>query len=182
MNFILLRYNLFIISILTFQSEVFSQNWNPVTAVITFKIKHLGSTADGSFKDFSGNIFFDQANISTSSIKATIDAKSFRTSINLRDEVIKGEDYFDAAKYPKISIASTKIEKNVEQNSYTGFFILTIKNVTKNIKIPFTFTKYGTKATFQGNFSINRTDFGVGSKSILIGNSVNISILVNTQQ
>ena len=174
--------NLLIVSALSVLSPTFAQNWKPISSAITFKIKHFGAVADGSFKDFSGTIFFDATNISATIIKANIDTKSINTGIGLRDNTLRGNDYFDVEKYPKISMVSTKIEKNVGQSSYTGFFMLTIKGITKNIKIPFTFTQDGAKAVFQGNFEISRTEFGVGGKSLIIGNSVNISILVNTQQ
>jgi polyisoprenoid-binding protein YceI len=172
-----------IISTLVFQDKIFAQNWKPVTAAITFKIKHsLGATADGSFKGFAGTIFFDAMNISTAAIKATIDAKSINTGINLRDNTMRSDDYFNVEKYPKISMVSTKIEKNIKENEYTGYFNLTIKNVTKNIKIPFNFVQNGTQATFKGSFAINRTEYGVGEKSALLGDTATITITVNTQQ
>lgn len=172
-----------IISILIFQDKIFAQNWKPVTAAITFKIKHsLGATADGSFKGFVGTIFFDAMNLSTATIKATIDAKSINTGINLRDNTMRSDDYFDVEKYPKISMVSTKIEKSIKENEYTGYFNLTIKNVTKNIKIPFIFTTTGNQATFKGTFAINRTEYGVGEKSALLGDTATITITVNTQQ
>lgn len=174
-------YILLIISLLTLKTE--AQNWKPVTAAITFKIKHsLGATADGTFKGFSGIIFFDATNLSTASIKATIDAKSINTGINMRDNTMRDEDYFNVEKYPKISMVSTKIEKNIKENEYTGYFNLTIKNVTKNIKIPFTFIPNGTQAIFKSTFSINRTEYGVGDKSALLGDTTTITITVNTQQ
>lgn len=183
MNRKLSTYSLLIISILSLKNEVFAQNWKPVTAAVTFKIKHsLGATADGSFKGFAGTIFFDAMNLTTASLKATIDAKSIDTGINMRDNTMRSEDYFNVEKYPKISMVSTKIEKNIKENEYIGFFNLTIKNVTKNIKIPFTFTQNGTQATFKGSFAINRIEFGVGEKSALLGDTATITITVNTQQ
>ncbi len=174
---------LLIINFLSLQTKIYSQNWKPVTAAITFKIKHsLGATADGSFKGFSGTIFFDTTNLSMASIKATIDAKSINTGINMRDNTMRDEDYFNVEKYPKISMVSTKIEKNIKENEYTGYFNLTIKNVTKNIKIPFIFTTNSTQATFKGTFTINRTEYGVGDKSALLGDTATITITVNTQQ
>lgn len=172
---------LLIINLLSFQTS--AQNWKPVTAAITFKIKHsLGATAEGSFKGFSGIIFFDTMNLSTASIKATIDAKSIDTGIHLRDNTMRSDDYFNVGKYPKISMISTKIEKNINENEYIGYFNLTIKNITKNIKIPFVFTQNGTQASFKGSFAINRTEYSVGEKSALLGDTATITIIVNTQQ
>jgi polyisoprenoid-binding protein YceI len=172
-----------IISTLSIYTKAFAQTWKPVTTVITFKIKHsLGATADGSFKGFAGTIYFDAMNLTTASIKATIDANTINTGINLRNNTMRGSDYFDVEKYPRISMVSTKFEKTIQENEYIGYFNLTIKNITKNIKFPFIFTKNGNQATFKGSFTINRTEYGVGEKSALLGNNATISIIVNAQQ
>lgn len=172
-----------IISTLSFYLGANAQNWKPVTAAITFKIKHsLGATAEGSFKGFAGSINFDPMNLASASIKATIDVKTINTGINLRDNTMRSDDYFDVEKYPRISMVSTKIEKTTKENEYVGYFNLTIKNVTKNIKFPFIFTQTNDKGTFTGTFSINRTDYKVGDKSALLGDTATIFITLNTQQ
>jgi polyisoprenoid-binding protein YceI len=172
-----------IISTLNFYFGANAQNWKPVTAAVTFKIKHsLGATAEGSFKGFAGSINFEPTNLSNASIKATIDVKTINTGINLRDNAMRSDDYFDVEKYPRISMVSTKIEKTTKENEYFGYFNLTIKNVTKNIKIPFIFAQTNNKGTFTGSFSINRTEYGVGDKSALLGNTATIYITINTQQ
>lgn len=172
---------LLIISTLSITS--FAQNLKPVTAAITFKIKHsLGATADGNFKGFAGSFTFDPENLATALIKASIDAKSINTGINMRDNTMRSDDYFDVEKYPRISMVSTKIDKGTKENEYIGFFNLTIKNVTKNIKIPFTFTQNGSQSIFKGTFAINRIEYGIGGKSALLGDVAIINITVNTQQ
>lgn len=178
-----LLYISLIISTLNLHLVVNAQNWKPVTAAVTFKIKHsLGATAEGSFKGFAGSINFDPMNLASASIKATIDVKSINTGINLRDNTMRGDDYFDVEKYPRISMVSTKIEKTTKENEYIGYFNLTIKNVTKNIKIPFIFAQTNNKGTFTGSFAINRTEYKVGDKSALLGDTATIYITVNTQQ
>ncbi len=171
------------ISTLSFYFRATAQNWKPVTATVTFKIKHsLGTTAEGSFKGFVGSINFEPTNLANASIRATIDVKTIDTGINLRDNTMRGDDYFDVEKYPRISMISTKIEKTTKENEYIGYFNLTIKNVTKNIKFPFIFTQTNDKGTFKGSFSINRTEYKVGDKSALLGDIATIFITVNTQQ
>lgn len=172
-----------IISTINFYFGASAQNWKPVSTVITFKIKHsLGATAEGSFKGFAGSVNFDPSNLASASIKATIDAKSINTGINLRDNTMRSSDYFDVEKYPRISMVSTKIEKTTKENEYIGYFNLTIKNVTKNIKFPFIFVQTNDKGTFTGSFSINRTEYKVGEKSALLGDTATIYITLNTQQ
>lgn len=160
-----------------------AQNWKPTTAAVIFKIKHaLGSTADGSFKGFSGTVVFDVNNLVGSSLKASIDTKTIDTGLGLRDKTLKGSDYFEVEKYPKISMVSTKIEKGTKENEYIGNFNLTIKKTTKNVKIPFTFIQNGTNAQLKSNFQVNRLDYEVGEKSSLLGDVATVSITLNVQQ
>lgn len=183
MNRKTILYIFFILSTLSHYNETKAQNWKPVSTAITFKIKHsLGATAEGSFKGFAGSINFDPINLASASIKATIEAKTLNTGINLRDNVIRNDDYFDVEKYPRISMVSTKIEKTIKENEFIGYFNLTIKNVSKTVKIPFTFTQNDSQGVFKGSFSINRIEYGVGEKSVLLGETATIFITINTQQ
>lgn len=183
MNRKIILYISLIICTLSYYIETKAQSWKPVTAAITFKIKHsLGATAEGSFKGFAGSINFDPMNLATASIKATIDVKTIDTGINLRDNTMRSNDYFGAEKYPRISMVSTKIEKAIKENEFIGYFNLTIKNVTKNVKIPFTFTQNNAQGVFKASFSVNRTEYGVGEKSALLGDTATIFITINTQQ
>ncbi|MDP5121547.1 MAG: YceI family protein [Spirosomaceae bacterium] len=174
---------------LTFVSFVFAmqsatgQDWKPTTAAITFKIKHaLGAYADGKFGGLAATVNFDADNLSSSSISASVKTATFDTDNSIRDKELKSDEYFDVAKYPTITMKSTSIAKGSGANSYIGTFDLTIKNKTKSIKIPFTFTENGSTGTFQGQFTIDRTEFGVGEETRLLSNDAKISIKLNVKK
>ena len=171
------------ISYLCFVGQVSSQVRQTVTAGVTFEIKHSwGAPAHGSFDGFFGSIVFDPHDLSRASIRASIDAQSVNTGLKIRDDILRNSEYFNTDRFPKISISSTKIEKSIKKNEYFGYFGLTIKNTTKNIKIPFTFEQMNTKGIFRSTFIINRLDFKIGRKSILLDNTASILITIITQQ
>lgn len=177
------KYNLLMISYLCFVGQVSSQVRQTVTAGVTFEIKHSwGAPAHGSFDGFFGSIVFDPHDLSRASIRASIDAQSVNTGLKIRDDILRNSEYFNTDRFPKISISSTKIEKSIKKNEYFGYFGLTIKNTTKNIKIPFTFEQMNTKGIFRSTFIINRLDFKIGRKSILLDNTASILITIITQQ
>lgn len=93
----------------------------------------------------------------------------------MRDDHLRKPDYFDSDKYPRISMQSVKFEKT-GPISFNGTFRLTIKEITKEIIIPFSFIKIQGKTEFKGNFSINRRDFGVGEKGLTLADKVDITI------
>jgi len=72
-------------------------------------------------------------------------------------------------------MASTKIKKT-DSDNYIGNFSLTIKGITKGISVPFTFSVMNNVYALKGAFSINRLDFKLGEKSIILSNNVKINI------
>jgi polyisoprenoid-binding protein YceI len=155
-----------------------AQNWKPVTAGVSFKLKMLGTEVEGKFKGFSGVLKFDAKDLANSSLSATVDASTIDTDNSLRNKHLKEkESFFYVAKYPQLKMKTTKIEKNGE--NFIGYFDLTIKETTKNVKIPFTFKQEGEKASFQGSAVINRRDWSVGSGTLGMSDNVTFTIIVN---
>ena len=132
-----------------------------------FAVKHLMiSTVRGEFGKTEGTVVLDPADLTRSTVEATIDATTVDTRDAKRDEHLKGADFFEVAKFPKITFKSTKVEKAAGGLKVTGD--LTIKGVTKpvvlevagpsdEIKDPWGNTRRGLSATTR----INRKDFGV---------------------
>lgn len=159
-------------------NDIFAQNWKPVTAGVNFKMKMLGTSVNGNFKGFSGILKFDANDLANSSLTGTVDASTVDTDNNLRNRHIREkEEFFNVVKYPKVKMKTTKIEK--EGNNYVGYFDLTMKETTKNVKIPFIFKQEGDKATFQGSTVINRRDWKVGGGTFGMGDNVTFTITVN---
>lgn len=139
---------------------------------VTFTIKHFGINTKGSFNGLKGSIKWDPANPSNSSFNVSIDAKTINTGIDMRDNDLRKEHYFNAAKYPTINFVSTAVSAtNVTGN-------LTIKGITKQINIPYTVKPSGNGYLFEGKFSINRRDFDVGGSSFTLGDSVEVKLKV----
>ncbi|MEM8892426.1 MAG: YceI family protein [Bacteroidota bacterium] len=172
-----LSFNIFSISLLAiflfgFQTAInpISYKINSSSAKVSFIIKNAGLNVDGEFSGLSGTINFDKDNPSASKIEASIPVKSVDTGINKRDEHLRGEDYFEVEKYPNIRFVSTKItSKDDVWYNVTGNF--TIKETTKSVTIPFTFSNN----VFVGKFNIDRRDYGVGGNSWIMGDKVKIS-------
>ena len=93
----------------------------------------------------------------------------------MRNHDLKNEEkWFNTSKYPTISFKSTKIEKSA--NGFIATGDLTMKGVTKTVRIPFTFNPSDNSGIFKGEFTINREDFGIGNKGGSVGDQVTISL------
>ena len=155
--------------------------WKIKTSSITFKIKNAGLSVDGSFTGLVADIKFNPLKPEEASIKASVEAKTISTGIEMRNTHLSKPEYFDVEKYPRISLQSVKIEK-VGPISFTGIFKLTLKNVTKEITIPFTFIKTPEKTELKGSFSINRRDYNIGGKSFTMSDYATVTLIADLNE
>src|SRR5438105_7490586 len=82
---------------------------DPVHSQPMFEVRHMGfSIQRGSFGKATGKITLDRA-AKMGSIEVTIDTTSIRTIDPRLDARVRGEDFFDVAKYPTLSLKSTKV-------------------------------------------------------------------------
>jgi polyisoprenoid-binding protein YceI len=146
---------------------------------VKFQIKNLGVTVEGSFGGVKGDILFDSQHLDASKIEVNIDSKTVNTDNDTRDNHLRSDSYFEATKYPTISMKSVSF-KNKSGDNYTGVFSLTIKDKTNQVEVPFTYTENGNTASFKGTFKIKRTDYGVGGKSLVMSNDVTLLITLDT--
>ncbi|WP_413943627.1 YceI family protein [Bdellovibrio sp. HCB-162] len=153
-----------------------------------FSIKHMMiAKVHGGFEKLSGTLQYDPADVTKSSIEATIDAASINTREAQRDGHLKSADFFDVEKYPTINFKSKKVERDGDDLKVTGD--LTIHGVTKEVvldvegpstemKDPYGNTKIGISATTK----IKRKDFGLTwnaaleAGGVLVGDDVSISL------
>jgi|SRR5882757_257725 len=158
---------------------VFAQEYHPTDqgSTVTFKIKNFGFGVDGSFTGLQGKIVFDPKDPGKASFDVSIDAATVNTDNGSRDGHLKKEDYFDVQNHPRIRFVSTSVTPSGKNGSYTIAGKLTIKATTKDISFPFTATPKGDDYLFNGEFTINRKDFGVGGSST-ISNSLTVSMAV----
>lgn len=150
------------------------------------------SKVRGKFTDFAVVVDYNDADISKSTVTATIKTASVDTGIEARDKHLRTPDFFDAEKYPEITFQSTRIEKKGKGFEATGNFSL--HGVTKEIVIPFTdngsFVNESNKTTmrgFTGMVNLNRRDYGMLYKHATIPNwvgdvvHIDLTVLLRTQ-
>ncbi|MBK0381190.1 YceI family protein [Mucilaginibacter segetis] len=169
-----------IIVLLITGTSVFAQN-NIVSSKVSFEIKNLGIKTGGTIGGVTAIINFDPANLSASKIEATAEVNTIDTDNSLRDSHLKGEDYFNAEKYPMIVMSSTTF-KQKGGNNYMGSFNITIKGITKSVDLPFTYADTGNANSFKGSFKINRRDFGIGGNSLTLSDEVIVNVEVKASK
>jgi polyisoprenoid-binding protein YceI len=144
-------------------------------SAISFKIKNLGINTNGTIGGLQADVHFNPADLSSSTLTASVDVNTLNTDNSSRDEHLKTEDFFDQAKYPRIILKSISF-KHKSGNNYAGKFDLTIKDKTKEIEIPFACSDKGNSVAFNGSFKLNRLDFGIGGSSMIMADEVTVTI------
>jgi polyisoprenoid-binding protein YceI len=130
----------------------------------------LDENTKGTLKGLTATIKFDASNPASSSISGSVDVSTISTGNKTRDKHLKSGEYFDLAKYPKISFKSTSITKDGANYKMKGK--LKIKNIEKDVEFTFSYSD----KVFKGKASIYSQDFGVWEKGKREKTKVDISI------
>lgn len=178
MNRLLLIIATIYLNLTGFTCKAQNTEWAVVSSSVSFKIKNAGFNVDGKFGALTATIVFDDTKISGNSIEATIDSKTINTGNGTRDGHLKKEEYFGVEKFPKIQMKATLFGKETN-GTFRGYFKLKIKDKTKDVVVPFSFTQKDGKGMFKATFLINRLDYGVGESSMMLSDNATITIEVN---
>jgi polyisoprenoid-binding protein YceI len=154
-------------------------------STIGFTVRHLViNNIPGRFKEYTGTISYDAADITKSSVEFTAKVASIDTGVQQRDDHLRTADFFEVAKFPEMTFKSSRVEKK-GKDSFIAHGTFTLKGISKEIAIPF--KVYGpitdpfkkTRMGVEANLVINRQDYGVTYSKTLEGGGLVISNDVN---
>jgi polyisoprenoid-binding protein YceI len=161
-------------------------NLDPSHSDLGFKVRHMMITnVSGTFRKFDAKVETYGDDFTSATIDFTADADSITTGNEDRDKHLKSADFFDAARFPELKFASTKLEKKDDEN-YVLHGDLTITGVTRPVKLDVEFGGTGKdpwgneRAGFTLTGKISRTDFNLNwnaaleTGGVLVGEDVKI--------
>ena len=143
-----------------------------------YSLKFSTRSTDGTFSGLNGTVVFSPEKLEESVIDVSVEAKTIVTGNSKKDEHAKSSDWLDVAKYPNIKFKSASFSK--EGESYLVKGTMNLHGVSKEVTIPFSYSK---KGDFTGTFAINRSDFGVtgvGMKAKFVGEEIEITYNIPT--
>jgi len=161
---------------------------DPAHSVIGFAIRHYEiSLVRGRFKDFTGTIRYDDADVSKSSVEFAAKIESIDTGVDARNAHLRTADFFNAATYTEMTFKSTRVER-LSQDQYVLHGDFTLKGVTKQISLPFTMTgaikdaQGSTRFGIAAQTKIDRREYGItwgnpmANGGLDVGNEVMIDL------
>ncbi len=149
-------------------AETSTWSIDPAHTQAIFTVRHMAiSNVKGQFQKTTGTVVLDEADVTRSTVEASIDVNSIDTRVEQRDGHLKSPDFFDAAKYPAITFKSTKVEKdgqgklkvtgNLTIKGATRPVVLEVEGPSAPVKDPGGNVRRGLTATT----TINRFDYGL---------------------
>ncbi len=168
---------------------------DPAHTSVVFRIRHLFTTVAGRFENFDGKITFDEKEPAKTRVEGSIDAATINTNVKKRDDHLRSADFFDVAKFPKVTFESTGVtdlDSTGKKGKMQG--TLTLHGVSRPVVLDASFLGKGKdpggheRAGFHGTTTINRKDFGLTwnkaleSGGLLVGDDVTIEIDVEGVQ
>ena len=150
---------------------------------VGFSLNHFGFTNySGLFSGATGSLKLDPTHPSASKLDVTIPVESIVTTVPKLTDELKGDKWFDVAKFPQAVFASTSVvlaaggDATVNGN-------LTLHGVTKPVVLHVHLLGAGVNPLdkaytvgFQVSGTIKRSDFGVSLYAPALGDDVELSI------
>ena len=150
---------------------------------VGFSLSHFGFTNySGLFSGATGSLRLDPAHPGASKLDVTIPVDSIITTVPKLTDELKGDKWFDVAKFPQATFTSTSVALTPSgEATITGN--LTLHGVTKPVVLHAHLLGAGVNPIdkmytigFQATGTIKRTDFGVSMYAPALGDEVELSI------
>jgi polyisoprenoid-binding protein YceI len=150
----------------------------------TIEYTHLGySTQRIRFDKTNGTIALD-GDAKSGTVNIEIDANSINSGFDEFNGHLRGEDFFDVARYPRIIFKSTRLNYDGERvTSAEGE--LTLKSITKPVTLTVTSFHCGfhplkmrSACGANATAKLKRSDFELGKHTPLVSDEVTVQIAV----
>jgi polyisoprenoid-binding protein YceI len=132
----------------------------------------------GKFDKWDATMTFPSTDVTTGVLDIKIQAASVNTGSGMKDDKLRGKDFFDAKQDPLITFHSTKIVQT-GPNTLDVQGTFTIRGVSKPETLTFTIEGKGTGAgSVKGTMAFDRKEFGMNSgiPFIKIADRVEVSV------
>jgi polyisoprenoid-binding protein YceI len=133
---------------------------------------------EGTFDNWDATLTFASRDVTTAVLEARIQADSVDTGSSIKNNTLKGSDFFDVKDNPYITFRSTRVvQTGPDTFELDGNF--TIRGITKAEKLALTVFGKGTgSGEIKGTMAFDRKQYGMNSgiPFIRIANRVQVNV------
>lgn len=135
---------------------------DPAASKLEFVATFEGSAVPGVFRSFDARLGLDPERPSEGSLEVTIRTASADMGIADVNREIATKTWFDYAAFPEAVFRSTGIRR-AAGDRYVANGTLTLKGVSQPVEVPFAFRGSAGSARIEGELSLKRAAFGIGT-------------------
>jgi polyisoprenoid-binding protein YceI len=136
----------------------------------------------GSFKEWQGVVLVDDTDVARSTVQVNINTGSIQMLDAQQSEMLKDADFFDVAKFPKMTYVSSRITRTSD-SSLTVEGAITLRGITRPMPLQVSVTDRKADAAagaryarFHAEGSLKRSEFGMVKYVDVVGDTVDFSI------
>jgi polyisoprenoid-binding protein YceI len=167
----------------SYAQEVPTYEVTPTESSIKFGVESSVSIK-GIFEKWNTSIQFSSRDVRSATLDIEIEAGSVNTGSHMKDNKLKGKDFFNVKESPLITFKSTKIVQS-GPNTFDVEGDFTIRGITKTEKLTFTSEGKGSPSgSLDGTMAFDRKDYGMtsGIPFIRIANRVEVNVRLKWRQ
>ena len=161
----------------SYTQEVPTYEVTPTESSIKFGVESSVSIK-GIFEKWNASIKFSSRDVRSAALDIEIEGDSVNTGSHMKDNKLKGKDFFNVKESPLITFKSTKIVQ-AGPNTFDIEGNFTIRGVTKTEKLTLTSDSKGAPTgSLDGTMAFDRKDYGMtsGIPFIKIANRVEVNV------
>jgi polyisoprenoid-binding protein YceI len=151
------------------QQQALTGSWDadPVHSSVGFGVRHMGvSTFRASFHEVDARLTTDGSGLELEGA-ARVDSISITAPPELREHVVRGDDFFEGDRHPEISFRSHEVRLR-EDGEVLVLGLLTVKGISRPIaasgtyQLPVVDPFGATRAAMELHAVIDRREWGMG--------------------
>lgn len=150
---------------------------------IEMSVRAFGGAHVGRFAEWRGEAELDPARLGSAQATVIVQTNSLRMSPAAVSRRAIGPDFLDAARHPTIRFELKSLEP-LGGSRYSARAEATVKGRRREIVFPVDLRVSGERAQLTGAFTLDRTDFGIGTSgpwNRLIGRQVTVRVALQAR-
>lgn len=143
----------------------------------------MGGSHRGRFEDWRGDIVFDPDAPARTRATMVVQAASLRMTPAAVTRRAIGPSFLDARRYPTIRLELRSLDP-LGGDRYSADAEVTMKGRTRPIRFPVVLHLTGDRAHLTGAFTLDRTEFGIGTTGAwnrMVGREVTVRVALQAR-
>ncbi len=153
-------------------------------STIDMTVRAFGVPQRGRFDDWRGDLAFDPGAPGQTRATVVVQAASLRMGSAALTRRATGPAMLDAARHPVIRFELRRLQA-LGGDRYTAHADITMKGRTRPVSFPVDLRVAGDRAHLSGAFTLDRTDFGIGTPGAwnrMVGREVTVRVALQARR